>query len=216
MIVIARCDDGPEHIILVPWHTIITHDHDDHHEHGSELSEMHLRVRALETVLTEKGYVDPAALDAIVETYETRIGPHNGAKRRRQGLERSGVQAGAACGRDKAVAAFGVVGPRRRPSDRGREHAELHNMIVCTLCSCYPLEVSACRRSGTSRRPIARAPSTIRAECWRISASSCRPARRSASGTRPPRRASSWCRCARPAPRAGARRGSRLWSPAIA
>src|ERR1700733_2271592 len=56
------------------------HDHDhDHHDHGSELSETQLRVRALETILTEKGYVDPAALDAIVEAYETRIGPRNGA-----------------------------------------------------------------------------------------------------------------------------------------
>src|SRR4051812_37956831 len=52
-------------------------DHD--HEHGSELSDTELRVRALETILTEKGYVDPAALDAIVETYETRVGPRNGA-----------------------------------------------------------------------------------------------------------------------------------------
>src|SRR5439155_1307422 len=50
------------------------------YDHGSELSEMQLRVRALETILTEKGYVDPAALDAIIEAYETRIGPHNGAK----------------------------------------------------------------------------------------------------------------------------------------
>jgi len=53
-----------------------THDN----EHGSELSEMQLRVRALETVLTEKGYVDPAALDLIVETYETKVGPRNGAR----------------------------------------------------------------------------------------------------------------------------------------
>src|SRR5579863_5693311 len=54
-------------------------DHHDHHEHGSELSEMQLRVRALETVLAEKGYIDPAALDVIIEAYETKIGPHNGA-----------------------------------------------------------------------------------------------------------------------------------------
>ena len=59
--------------------TVHNHDH-DHHEPGSELSETQLRVRALETILTEKGYVDPAALDAIIEAYETRIGPHNGAK----------------------------------------------------------------------------------------------------------------------------------------
>ena len=59
-------------------------DHDDHHHHHdhdhSELSETELRVRALETILTEKGYVDPAALDAIIQAYETKIGPHNGAQ----------------------------------------------------------------------------------------------------------------------------------------
>src|SRR5436189_3504499 len=55
------------------------HDHGHDHEHDSELSETQLRVRALETILTEKGYVDPAALDAIVETYETKVGPRNGS-----------------------------------------------------------------------------------------------------------------------------------------
>src|ERR1700681_2674378 len=57
----------------------MAHDHDDH-DHGSELSEMQLRVRALETVLAEKGYVDPTALDAIIEAYETKVGPHTGAR----------------------------------------------------------------------------------------------------------------------------------------
>ena len=62
------------------------HDHDDHHghhhdhEHGSELSEAQLRVRALESILTEKGYVDPLALDAVVEAFETKVGPHKGAQ----------------------------------------------------------------------------------------------------------------------------------------
>src|ERR1700686_375048 len=56
------------------------HDHDHNHDHASELSEMQVRVRALETVLTEKGYVDPAALDLMIEAYETKIGPHNGAQ----------------------------------------------------------------------------------------------------------------------------------------
>src|SRR5438128_7610140 len=66
----------------------MAHDHDDDHDHhhghdhdhGSELSEMQIRVRALESILTEKGYVEPAALDAIIEAYETKIGPHNGAR----------------------------------------------------------------------------------------------------------------------------------------
>src|SRR6266540_2041171 len=60
-----------------------THDHDDTHDdhaHGSELSETQLRVRALETILTEKGYVDPSVLDLIVEHYETKTGPHVGAR----------------------------------------------------------------------------------------------------------------------------------------
>src|SRR3712207_5694333 len=57
------------------------HGHDHRHEQeGSELSPIELRVRALESVLVEKGYVDPAALDAIIDTYETKIGPRNGAK----------------------------------------------------------------------------------------------------------------------------------------
>src|SRR6516165_10845420 len=56
------------------------HDHHDDHEHSSELSEMQLRVRALETILTEKGYVDPKALDAIIDAYETKVGPHIGAR----------------------------------------------------------------------------------------------------------------------------------------
>ena len=57
------------------------HDHEHGHEHGgSELSEMDLRVRTLESLLVEKGYVDPKALDALIETYETKVGPHNGAR----------------------------------------------------------------------------------------------------------------------------------------
>ena len=57
---------------------------------------MQLRVRALETVLAEKGYIDPAAIDVIIEAYETKVGPHNRRARRRQGVERSGIQARAA------------------------------------------------------------------------------------------------------------------------
>src|SRR6266511_2342794 len=58
----------------------MAHDHEHDHPHGSELSETQLRVRALESILVQKGYVDPAALDVLVDTYETRIGPRNGAR----------------------------------------------------------------------------------------------------------------------------------------
>ena len=78
-------------MIIHPHH----HDH-DHDPLGSELGEMELRVRALETILTEKGYVDPAALDAIIEAYETKIGPHNGARVVAKAWSRSGIS-NAAC-----------------------------------------------------------------------------------------------------------------------
>ncbi len=119
-----------------------SHDHDRHdYEHGSELSEMQLRVRALETILTEKGYVDPSALDAIIEAYETKIGPHNGAR----------VVAKAWTDPDfkralmkDATAAAATLGHITRVGDHliAVENTELvHNMVVCTLCSCYPWEV---------------------------------------------------------------------------
>jgi nitrile hydratase subunit alpha len=66
------------------------HDHD--HSEGSHLSEMDLRVRALETILVEKGYIETVALDRIVELYETKIGPHIGAGNR-QGMDRPWVSA---------------------------------------------------------------------------------------------------------------------------
>ena len=118
-----------------------TQDHGHDHEHGSELTETQARVRALETILTEKGYVDPAALDAIVEAYETRIGPHNGAK----------VVAKAWANPDfklrllaDATAAVGSLGFVSRVGDHlvaVENTAQEHNIIVCTLCSCYPWEV---------------------------------------------------------------------------
>ena len=119
------------------------HDHDDHHhDHGSELSETQLRVRALETILTEKGYVDPAVLDVIIEHYETKIGPHIGARvvarawvdpASRQALLEDATEG------DRLAR---PCEPRRRSPDRGREHAAArHNMVVCTLCSCYPWDV---------------------------------------------------------------------------
>jgi nitrile hydratase len=117
------------------------HDHNHTHEHGSELSEAQLRVRALETILTEKGYVDPAALDAIIEAYETRIGPHNGARVVAKAWVDPAFKA--ALLKD-ATAAIGTVGFTGRVGDHlvaVENTLKRHNMIVCTLCSCYPWEV---------------------------------------------------------------------------
>jgi nitrile hydratase len=115
---------------------------DDHHDHDhSELSEMQLRVRALETVLTEKGYVDPAALDAIVEAYETKIGPRNGAAVvAKAWTDRAFRQALLADG-SKAVATLGHVSRTGDHLVVVENTATTHNMVVCTLCSCYPWEM---------------------------------------------------------------------------
>ena len=113
------------------------HDHD----HGSELSETQLRVRALETVLTEKGYVDPAALDAIIETYETKVGPHNGARVVAKAWSDPAFKQALLEDASKAVR---TLGHESRVGDHlvaVENTSSLHNMIVCTLCSCYPWEV---------------------------------------------------------------------------
>ena len=115
------------------------HDHDD--EHGSELSETQLRVRALETILTEKGYVDPAALDAIVETYETKIGPRNGAVVVAKAWTDPAFKQALLGDATKAVAALGHISRVGDHLVAVENTAQRHNMIVCTLCSCYPWEV---------------------------------------------------------------------------
>jgi nitrile hydratase len=117
------------------------HDHEHDHENGSELSETQLRVRALETVLTEKGYIDPAALDAIVEAYETRIGPRNGAAVVAKAWAHPAFKTALLADATKAVA---TMGHNSRVGDHlvaVENTAKTHNMIVCTLCSCYPWEI---------------------------------------------------------------------------
>ena len=117
------------------------HKHDHDHEHGSELSETQLRVRALETILTEKGYVDPKALDAIVEAYETRIGPHNGAKAVAKAWIDPEYKKALLADATKAVGSLGFVSRIGDHLVAVENTPKLHNMIVCTLCSCYPWEV---------------------------------------------------------------------------
>jgi nitrile hydratase subunit alpha len=112
-----------------------------HNGHHSELSEMDLRVRALETILTEKGYVDPAALDLIVETYETKIGPRNGAKVVARAWSDSTFKRALLDDATKAVAALGHVGLVGDHLVAVENTARLHNLVVCTLCSCYPSDL---------------------------------------------------------------------------
>ena len=119
------------------------HDHDHHHhDHDhSELSETQLRVRALETVLTEKGYIDPKALDAIVEAYETKIGPRNGAAVVARAWVDPAFKTALLADASKAVATLGHVARTGDHLIAVENTPTTHNMIVCTLCSCYPWEV---------------------------------------------------------------------------
>lgn len=120
------------------------HDHDHHdHDHGdgSALSEMELRVRALESVLVEKGYVDPAALDALVETYETKVGPRNGARVVARAWADPAFRDWLLRDATAAIASLGYVGRQGEHMVAVANTPETHNLVVCTLCSCYPWPV---------------------------------------------------------------------------
>jgi nitrile hydratase subunit alpha len=120
------------------------HDDDDvqeHREHGAPLSEVELRVRALESLLVDKGLVDPAALDQLIDTYETKVGPRNGARIVARAwvdpqFKRRLLEDGTA-----AVAEHGFVGRQSEKLVVVENTADVHNMVVCTLCSCYPWAV---------------------------------------------------------------------------
>ena len=115
---------------------------DDHdHAHGSEISETQRRVRALETILTEKGYVDPAALDALVETYETKIGQHNGARVVAKAWVDPDYRAWLFAEGGAAIASLGYIGRQGENIVALENTPAVHNMVVCTLCSCYPWPV---------------------------------------------------------------------------
>src|SRR3974390_2355131 len=113
-------------------------DHDHDHDHGSELSEMQIRVRALETILSEKGYVDPATLDLIIEAYETKIGPHNGARVVAKAWSDPVFKQSLIDDASTAVRSLGMLNRVGDHLIAVENTPKQHNMIVCTLCSCYP------------------------------------------------------------------------------
>lgn len=125
------------------------HDHDHHHHHGdpqdhdahSELGEMDLRVRALETVLTEKGYIDPAALDVLIDTYQTRIGPRNGARVVARAWADPPFRDWLLRDASAAIASMGYPGRQGEHMVALANSPEQHHLVVCTLCSCYPWPV---------------------------------------------------------------------------
>jgi nitrile hydratase len=116
------------------------HDHDHDHE-GSELSEMDLRVRALESLLVEKGYVESAALDRVIDTYETKVGPRNGARVVAKAWSDAAYRKWLLEDASAAVASLGFTGRQGEHMVALENTAKVHNMVVCTLCSCYPWPV---------------------------------------------------------------------------
>jgi nitrile hydratase subunit alpha len=115
---------------------------DDHdHMPGSELSEMDVRVRALETILTEKGYVDPAALDRIVENIETKIGPHIGARVVARAWADPEFKRQLLADATEAVNLLADSDPVASHLIAVENTPQTHNLVVCTLCSCYPWSV---------------------------------------------------------------------------
>jgi nitrile hydratase subunit alpha len=123
----------------------VSQDHEDdvqeHREHAAPLTDVELRVRALESLLVEKGLVDPAALDVLIDTYETKVGPRNGA---RVVARAWSDPAFAEWLKRDATAAIGSLGYGGRQGEHMQavfNSKDTHNLVVCTLCSCYPWSV---------------------------------------------------------------------------
>lgn len=117
------------------------HDHSHDDDHGSDLDDMTARVMALESLLTEKGIVDPGALDRIIDTYETRIGPRNGASVVARAWSDPDFAQWLAKDGTAAIHSMGFTGRQGEHMTALFNSAEQHNLVVCTLCSCYPWSV---------------------------------------------------------------------------
>ena len=111
------------------------------HEHGSELSDVELRVRTLESLLVEKGIVDPAAIDLLVETYETQIGPHLGAQVVARSWTDPSFRKRLLADATEAVLDYQLQGAPAAKLVALENTPAVHNLVVCTLCSCYPMQL---------------------------------------------------------------------------
>jgi len=117
------------------------HDHDHASAPGSPLAETDLRVRALESLLVEKGLVDPAALDVLIDTYETKVGPRNGARVVARAWVDPAYKTRLLADTRSAVAELGYQGRGGEEIMALENTPKVHNLVVCTLCSCYPWPV---------------------------------------------------------------------------
>ncbi len=119
----------------------MSHDHDHAGEPANRLSEVQLRVRALESLLEDKGLVDPAALDALIDTYETRVGPRNGARVVARAWVDPAYRRRLLDDGTAAIAELGYTGRQGEDMVVVENTPKVHNLVVCTLCSCYPWPV---------------------------------------------------------------------------
>jgi nitrile hydratase len=117
------------------------HGHDHDHEHQVVPSDPALRVKALESLLTEKGLVDPKALDALIEKYEREVGPRNGARVVARAWVNSAYKQRLLTDATSAIAELGYGGAQGEHMVVVENTPQVHNLVVCTLCSCYPWSV---------------------------------------------------------------------------
>jgi nitrile hydratase len=144
------------------------HDHDHNHDEHSELSETELRVRALESVLSAKGYVDTAALDVLIDTYQTKVGPRNGAHVVARAWMDSAYRERLRHDATAAIAELGYGGRQGEHMVAVENTPGEHNVVVCTLCSCYPWPVLGLPpvwyKSAPYRSRVVREPRAVLAE----------------------------------------------------
>jgi nitrile hydratase subunit alpha len=124
------------------------HPHDEHphaeHAHDEQpraAKALELRVRALEQQLTDKGYIDPAALDVVIDAYQTKIGPRNGARVVARAWSDAEFRRWLLRDATAAIASLGFTGRQGEHMVAVENTAQVHNLVVCTLCSCYPWAV---------------------------------------------------------------------------
>jgi nitrile hydratase len=111
------------------------------HEHTDPPSDLELKVKALESLLVEKGLVDPAALDALIDTYEKKVGPQNGARVVARAWSEPDYRAWLLKDATAAIASMGFIGRQGEHMTAVENTRQVHNLVVCTLCSCYPWTV---------------------------------------------------------------------------
>ena len=143
-------------------------EHHNGHGHSEPESDAVLRVKAIEQLLTEKELIDPAAIDAIVDLYENRIGPRNGAQVVARAWSDADYKARLLNDASAAIAEFGYTGAQGEDMVVLENTAQVHNVVVCTLCSCYPWPVLGLPpgwyKSYAYRARVVREPRAVIAE----------------------------------------------------